>query len=240
MRLTHRRCRHETDGLADAARYQTQRAEDLADDLRATQHGLDEVADACTSTEYAQSEADIPQVLRTRLDQAGQLPGVTAERDAARARVAALTAQREALLQAAHAAGTLARTGAVLDSDGLDATVSATGAGALLASVTVITWVGFGDWPCRDAACDSDVRTLVWHTTTPGQAHLACECGRIWQAPPGAVDRAERQHAECDLFGGGHRTTPLRWSQLAAPVLEAIDRALPAPATADRQQAAAA
>src|SRR5699024_6190942 len=72
---------------------------------------------------------------------------------------------------------------------------------------------------------------LVWHPTTPENAHLACECGRIWPAGPGAVDRGERE-------ARGHHITETqtqapfqrRWSQIPVSMLEAMDRALPTPA----------
>ena len=77
MRLTHRRCRHEVEGLADAALRQTVRADGLAvkvEDLAARLHDLEmseghfmqELRFACEDPDYT-SEAVIPEFLRTLL-----------------------------------------------------------------------------------------------------------------------------------------------------------------------------
>ena len=84
MRLTHRRCRHEVEGLAVVALRQTVRAEGLAvkvenrdakvEDLAARLHDLEmseghfmqELRFACEDPDYT-SEAVIPEFLRTLL-----------------------------------------------------------------------------------------------------------------------------------------------------------------------------
>lgn len=219
IRLTHRRCRAEAEQLSTES-------DILADDLRAAEHGMDEVVDACKDAEYALTEASIPAVLRDRLTEADRLPDRTAERDEARAQVAALTEQREALLQAAHEARMLARTYALMEGTGTQ-TESVTG--SVLAGVHITHWQGFPSWPCQDTTCEQDVRTLVWHTTAPEQAHLACDCGRIWQAPTGATERAVESGRAYEALGYATRV-PQRWSLMKPPTLEAIDRALPTPA----------
>lgn len=68
--LIHRTCRHQIEGLADAAHHQTQRAEDLAEDLvndeMAHSHLLDEIHDACKNPDRLE-EAYIPDVLHALL-----------------------------------------------------------------------------------------------------------------------------------------------------------------------------
>lgn len=95
MRFTHRRCRHEVEGLAQVARTQTEQVESLTDDLMVAKHAMDEVMAACTDVEYATTEADIPAVLRERLVDADRLPTVEADLTAARAEIDRLTAERD-------------------------------------------------------------------------------------------------------------------------------------------------
>ena len=233
MRFTHRRCRAETEGLADAAARQTENAENLAESLMVAEHAMEEVVDACTDVEYATTEADIPAVLRERLVQADLLPSVEADLTAARAEIDRLTAERDRVAQArtrmlevAHEQGRLARTFALLE--GVEMGTD-TGLAAWLLQIRVTTWTRLSRWGCQDTSCLRDTRELIWHPDAPEQAHLACECGRVWPAGPEVVDRGERETREHRLMGT-HAPFQRRWSQSPTAVLEAIDRALPTPA----------
>lgn len=183
--LIHRNCRHQIEGLADAADRQTQRAENLAGEL-------DETVEQLT---------------------------------AARSRIAQ---GLDHILVTAHQQGRLARTYALLEGAGLG---HGDGLAAWLLQIRMDTWTGLPDWGCQNTNCPRVSRGLVWHPTTPENAHLACECGRIWPAGPGAVDRGERE-------ARGHHITETqtqapfqrRWSQIPVSMLEAMDRALPTPA----------
>ncbi|WP_017590824.1 hypothetical protein [Nocardiopsis ganjiahuensis] len=255
IRLTHRRCRDEASGLADTAARQatlaeglyienaklTARNEDLADGLRATEHALDEVVDACRSLSYGLGdEVNIPDALRSRLRDAAQLPEVLHRLDEAQEEKDRMArehdAQREALLVAAHEAGTLARTWALMARAG-HTVASSGGPGALLNSVHTTAWCGFSSWPCEEGSCAESTRTLAWHPDHPDQAHLACECGRIWRAGAEAVQRTRREQADAERFGTSYRT-PLPWQHRSGVLLEAIDRALPTPAQMCRELAA--
>ena len=251
MRLTHRRCRDEAAGLADTADRQsdlaeglyienaklTARNEDLADHLRATEHALDEVVDACQSLSYGLGdEVDIPDALRSRLRDAAELPEVLHRLDEAQGEVEKFTQQREALLVAAHEAGTLARTWALMARAG-HTVASPGGPGAVLNSAHTTAWCGFPSWPCEEGRCAESTRTLAWHPDYPDQAHLACECGRIWRAGAEAVQRTRQEQADAERFGTSYRT-PLPWQHRSGVLLEAIDRALPTPAQMRRELAA--
>lgn len=243
MRFTHRRCRHEIEGLADAAARQTTRVTDLEERLReeamAHQYLVDEIRDACQDIEYATTEASIPVVLRERLVDADRLPIVEADLAAARARIDQLTAERDRvnqarprMLEAAHEEGRLARTFALLEGVGMG---TDTGLAAWLLQIRVTTWTRLSRWGCQDTACSRDTRELIWHPDAPERAHLACECGRVWPAGPGVVDRGERETRE-HRRDGTHAPFHRRWSQIPTAALEAIDRALPTPAQIrDRQ-----
>lgn len=241
MRFTHRRCRVEVDGLAQVARTQTEQVESLTDDLRATEHALDEVVDACESLSYGLGdEVDIPDALRSRLRDAADLPEVLHRLDEAHGEndrlVRERDAQREALLVAAHEAGTLARTWALMARAGYTV-ASSGGPGAVLNSAHATAWVGFPSWPCEEGSCAESTRTLAWHPDYPDQAHLACECGRIWRAGAEAVERSQQQQDAAEWFGTSYRA-PLPWQHRSQAVLEATDRALPTPAQMRRELAA--
>ncbi|WP_116247735.1 hypothetical protein [Nocardiopsis sp. FIRDI 009] len=245
MRLTHRRCRSEAaaadaliDHLATTAKRLTQRADDLTERLRAEErssgHLAEEIRAACQSEEYAQ-EAVIPEHLRERLLQAHDRAHVLSEHADALDRIGELTShlqeerdryvQAQArMLTAAHAAGRLARTYALAEGAGMGRTSGQ--AGRLLSEVRFTVWQGVPGWECQDTACPETTRELVWHPSVPERAHLVCGCGRIWQAGPGAVVRAERETRTHQAMGVGYRTSH-RWSRLSGPVLEAVDRALP-------------
>lgn len=240
MRFTHHLCRRELDGLADAARRQTENAEDLAlaneeltEKLMVAEHALEEVVDACESAEYATTEADIPAVLRERLIEADRLPIVEAELAQAQAEVDRLTAERDhvdqardRMLEAAHEQGRLARTYALLEGSEIG---TRNGLAAWLLRIQITTWAGISSWGCQDTDCTRDTRELVWHPDAPVQAHLACSCGRVWSADRGAVERAELEARAHQRRGTTYKTW-LRWSHMSHPLLEAIDRALPPPA----------
>ncbi|MFJ9558389.1 hypothetical protein ACIRPH_31665 [Nocardiopsis sp. NPDC101807] len=248
IRLTHRRCRHEVEGLADAALRQTARAEtlavrvenrdakveDLTDDLRAAEHRLDEITAACEDIEYAREDAVIPDLLREKLLDADDRDRVLAEHSRALAQIDELTERRDRTLAAAHEAGMLARVYALMmgagdrgDSD----------AGDLMEGMRVTRWHRVPGWGCQDTACTEEVRELVWHTDRPSRAHMACECGRVWRAAPGSADRAETESRRHALRGTGYSSTR-PWGTLPAPVLEAMDRALPTAAEVRRAAAA--
>lgn len=242
MRFTHRRCRAEVEGLADAAHRQTQRATALAAELDEEQMAhsylLDEIRDACRHPDHV-AEAAIPEVLREHL-----VDHQIAERELTEVveQVDQLTAEREQtaqgldrMLHAAHTQGRLARTYALMEGAELG---PRDGLAAWLARTQITGWTGFPGWPCQDTHCTRDTRELVWHPDAPEQAHLACGCGRVWPAGPGAVDRAEREIEACQVMGRSVATSR-RWSHMPDPLLEAIDRALPTPAQIrDREPAA--
>ncbi|CAL9611716.1 hypothetical protein [Nocardiopsis dassonvillei] len=240
IRLTHRLCRTETEGLADTADRLTER---LRDEEMATGHLLEELTDACRTQEHA-AEAVIPDHVRERLLQAHQLPEVTRERDDALAQVEQLTSQlqgernlaraareryvdaRGRMLAAAHTAGMLARTYALVDGAGMAREGGA--AEQILVGVRALRWHYVPGWECQDSTCHQGVRELLWHETAPERAHLVCECGRIWQAEPGDVARGERETRTHQALGSSSVCTR-RWSEVSGPVLEAVDRALPPP-----------
>ena len=240
IRLTHRRCRHEVEGLADAAARQTENADDLAlanqnlaESLMSAEHDLEEVVDACEDPDYATTEANIPHVLRERLVEADRLPTVEADLAEAQARIDRLTAERDRMdqartqmLEAAHEDGRLVRTYALMEGAALN---PRDGLAAWLLQIQITTWTGLPGWGCQDTGCSRDTRELVWHPDAPEQAHLACECGRVWPADPGTVALGERETREHRLMGT-HTRFQRRWSQIPSAVLEAIDRAVPTPA----------
>ncbi|WP_344078178.1 hypothetical protein, partial [Nocardiopsis metallicus] len=176
----------------------------------------------------------------SRLRDAAQLPEVLHRLDEAHGENARLVrdhdAQREALLVAAHEAGTLARTWALMARAGYTV-ASSGGPGAVLNSAHATAWVGFSSWPCEEGGCAESTRTLAWHPDYPDQAHLACECGRIWRAGAEAVERTRREQANAERFGTSYRA-PLPWQHRSQAVLEATDRALPTPAQMRRALAA--
>ncbi|WP_053619093.1 hypothetical protein [Nocardiopsis sp. NRRL B-16309] len=213
--------------LADVARRQTERAETLADDLLAADHRAEEIEAACSDLEYALTEADIPNHLRDRLDQLRKLTDEHQEvQEQFKQSADRYLRARDHMLAAAHAAGTLARTYAL--AEGAHMTRASGDAEQTLAGVQTLNFVGFSTWGCQSAVCLEDTRELVWHESAPERAHLACRCGRVWQAGAGAVERAERETRTCEAWGTSRRTLR-RWSQISGPTLEAIDRALPGP-----------
>ncbi|MEU3020183.1 hypothetical protein ABZ635_22630 [Nocardiopsis sp. NPDC007018] len=238
IRFTHRRCRAEITALDAESSALTTEVETLADDLRAAEHALDEVVDACESLSYGLGDEviNIPSALVDRLVDAADLPEALHRLDQAQEENARLVRerddQREALLVAAHEAGTLMRTWVLMAQAGHTA-VSPTGPGRLLNEVSLTSWVGFSAWSCQEASCTESTRTLAWHPDHLGQAHLACGCGRLWRVGAEAVERATQQLAE--RFGT--RTT-LRWEHMSQAALEAADRALPTPAQTRRELAA--
>jgi len=218
IRPTHRRCRHEAEGLADAARRQTERADGLADDLRAAEHQADEIRAACEDVEYAREDAAIPEVLRQRLLDAD-------DHQDALARIEELAEQRDRLLEAAHDAGTLVRTYTLLQCTGPAGPLPATVDAALTQSV-IVYWKD-SPWQCRLHGHRN--LYLVWHPAARHRARLTCPCGRIWAAPPDAVSHGEAAAPWGHPIDGAYTTRP-PWSSLPAHVLEAMDRALPTPA----------
>jgi hypothetical protein len=229
IRLTHRRCRTETAALDAEVESLTELAETLTDDLRAAEQGLDEVVAACRDLEYGVTEAVIPDAVRSRLAEADRLPEVQARLDQAQEENARLVRerddQREALLVAAHEAGTLARTYALMEGAGMS---TDEGLAGWLLCAQFTSWTDLPDWGCQDTGCSRSRRELVWHPDTPDQAHLACECGRVWPTRPGTAQRAERE-TRAHRSQGTHNPFQRRWSHSPAPVLEALDRALPTP-----------
>ena len=228
--LIHRRCRHQIEGLADAAHHQTRRAEDLAEDLAvdemAHSYLLDEIRDACKNPDHIE-EASIPEVLRERL-----IDHQIAERELNEtvehlvAEQARVTRALDHILTTAHEQGRLARTYALMEGSELG---PRDGLAAWLARTQITGWTGFPGWPCQDTDCTYTTRDLVWHPGAPDRAHLSCSCGRVWPAGPGAVERAVRETESCQVGGGSVRTSQ-RWSHMSSALLEAIDRALPTPA----------
>ncbi|WP_306365979.1 hypothetical protein [Nocardiopsis sp. CC223A] len=242
IRLTHRRCRTEAAALdaqahelnEEAARLTTEadrlndRCEVLADDLRATEHQVQEIIDACTNLEYGLTEAAVPDKVRERLCEIDRLTDqVRTEHERTNAYVDWFALGRARMLAAAHEAGMLARTYALVEGAGMGNPAGETE--RLLARVQFSGWEGVPGWDCQDPDCSRSTRELVWHAAAPERAHLVCACGRIWEAESGRVDRSERETLTRQRMG---RSYPVkrRWSQTPAPVLEAIDRALPAPA----------
>ena len=236
IRLTHRRCRQESEGLADAAARQTNRVTDMEERLRdeemAHRYLVDEIRDACKGLEYAE-EAVIPEYLREQLLDAHDRQFVLAEHSRALEQIDRLTAERDRvdqgrsrMLEAAHEDGRLVRTYALMEGAALN---PRDGLAAWLMRIQITTWTGLSGWGCQDTSCSRDTRELVWHPDAPERAHLACECGRVWPAGPGVVDRGERETRTHRLMGT-HTSFQRRWSQIPTAVLEAIDRALPTPA----------
>lgn len=236
MRFTHRRCRTELEEAREAATRQTDRVTDLEERLReeamAHQYLVDEIRDACQDLEYAE-EAVIPEYLREQLLDAHDRQVVLAEHTAALEQIDRLTAERDRvdqarsrMLEAAHEEGRLVRTYALMEGAALN---PRDGLAAWLMRIQITTWTGVPGWGCQDTACLQDTRELVWHPDAPERAHLACECGRVWLAGPGVVDRGERETRTHRLMGT-HIRFQRRWSQIPSAVLEAIDRALPTPA----------
>lgn len=251
FRLTHRRCRQENEGLAAAAHHQTERAEglavkveSLADDLRAAEHQLAEIKAACEDPEYT-PEAVIPEYLREQLLNAHDRQFVLGEHSRALDQIDELTGQlqdeqrrardaqdryvdaRDRMLAAAHTAGTLARTYALVDGAGMAREGGE--AEQILVGVRALRWHYVPGWECQDSTCHQGVRELLWHESAPERAHLVCECGRIWQAGPGDVARGERETHIHQALGSSSSYTRW-WSEISGPVLEAVDRALPTPA----------
>ncbi|MEU3017167.1 hypothetical protein ABZ635_07205 [Nocardiopsis sp. NPDC007018] len=249
IRFTHRRCRDEVTALdAEAERLTSEattltgQVESLTDDLQAAEHALDEVVDACQSLDYGLGdEVDIPEPLRSRLRDAADLPEVLHRLSEAQEENDRLVRERddqcEALLVAAHEAGTLVRTWALMAQAGHTA-VSPTGPGKLLNDIVITSWRGFAtSWPCQDAACDASERTLAWHPDHLDQAYLACECGRVWRAGSEAVERS-KQRMDAVERSSLYSRAPLRWEHMSRAALEAADRALPTPALTRRELAA--
>ncbi|MFE6305199.1 hypothetical protein [Nocardiopsis sp. NPDC057823] len=242
IRLTHRRCRAEAAALDAQAQELNEEAEKLttevgrlndhcevlADDLRATEHQVQEIIDACTSLEYGLTEAAIPDRVRERLSEIDRL---TEQLDAERERTAAyvdwFALGRARMLEVAYEAGTLARTYALVEAAGM--TTPHGEAERLLAQVRFTAWENVPGWECQDPDCSQSTRELVWHPAAPERAHLVCTCGRIWEAGAARVGRSERETLTYRRMGC-NRPFSRRWSQVPAPVLEAIERALPAPA----------
>ncbi|MGQ4266436.1 hypothetical protein [Nocardiopsis changdeensis] len=242
IRLTHRRCRIETAALdaqaqelneeAEKLTTEVDRLEDrcevLADDLRATEHQVQEIIDACTNLGYGLTEAAIPDRVRERLSEIYRLTEqLDAERERTAAHVDMFALGRTRMLEAAHEAGTLARTYALVEGAGMATPNGETE--RLLTGMQFSGWQDVPGWECQDPDCSQSTRELVWHTAAPERAHLACACGRIWEAGSGRVDRSERETLTHQRMGRSYGVTR-RWSQTSAPVLEAIDRALPTPA----------
>lgn len=236
IRFTHRRCRTELEEALEASARQTDRLTDLEERLReeemAHQYLVDEIRDACQDLEYAE-EALIPDYLREQLLDAHDRQFVLREHTAALEQIDRLTAERDSVAQArnrmlevAHEQGRLARTYALLEGVEMG---TRDGLAAWLLQIRVTTWTDLSSWGCQDTACLRDTRELIWHPDAPEQAHLACECGRVWPAGPGAVDRGERETRTHRLMGT-HAPFQRRWSQSPIAALEAIDRALPTPA----------
>lgn len=230
IRLTHRRCRHEIEGLADAAARQTENAQGLAEDLMAAEHAMDEVRVACGSVEYATTEADIPDVLRSRLVDAAELPAVLDRLDEAQENAARLarehTEQVERALRAAHEEGRLARTWALLAGAGMSWRVSADLVD-LVRATRIITWTNEHRWRCPTSGCDRSGQVIVWHHEHPDQAAHACPCGQVWAAPASEVERTE---GEIERRPWNATPDPMPLQQRPAHVLDAFDRAVPSPA----------
>ncbi|MDA2804456.1 hypothetical protein [Nocardiopsis suaedae] len=135
---------------------------------------------------------------------------------------------RERLLADAHNAGRLARTFALLEGAGMGCS-RGTAEERLLAGARIYGWIDVPGWECQKPDCPESRRELVWHPDVPKRAHLVCACGQVWKAAPGAVERGDRETRDHQKRGT-HHSHSRRWSLLPSPVLEAIDRALPAPA----------
>ncbi|MEU0237591.1 hypothetical protein ABZ234_07865 [Nocardiopsis sp. NPDC006198] len=262
IRITHRRCRAElaeahtqlegrtkdlreqkrsTEGLCLEGRGHSislgQQLDEAEANLQAAEHQLGEIKAACEDIEYARTDAAIPEDLREKLLDADDRQFVLAEHSRALDTIDILTEQCDRTLAAAHAAGMLARVYALMVGAGYRGLGEA---GDLMAGMRFSSWTGFPHtWKCRSAECTEDTRDLVWHTDFPERAHLVCGCGRIWPAGPGAVDRSVAEIRENRLLGRSS-TTERSWPRSPAPVLEAVDRALPPPAEARRAADAAA
>lgn len=233
IRLTHRRCRHEAEDLAAAARRQAERADDLAaklehqttlvehrgDDLAAAEHRLDEITAACADVEYARADAVIPDILREKLLDADDRDRVLAEHSRALARIDTLTDQQERTLRAAREAGMLARVYALMAGAGPvgvpDDLVE------LLSQMNTINWAN-SPWACE---CGSRNVVLVWHPAARHRARLTCRCQRIWTDRE-AVGRGEAALAE-QLPSWGVGTLDRPWSARPAHELAAADQAMP-------------
>ncbi|MEE2055708.1 hypothetical protein [Nocardiopsis tropica] len=233
LRLTHRRCRHEAEDLAGAARRQAERADHLAakvkdlalklehrgDDLAAAEHRLDEITAACADVEYARTDAVIPGILREKLLNADNRQSLLDEHSRALARIDALTEQQERTLRAARAAGMFARVYALMAGAGPVGVPD--GMVELLSQMNTINWAN-SPWACE---CGSRNVVLVWHPAARHRARLTCRCQRIW-TDRGAVGRGEAAFAAQQMFDGvGAPARP--WSSRPAHELAAADQAMP-------------